>query len=142
MPTSPAPAAPRPRAALWLTGAAALALAVQAIFVLGPEPKSADATDPAAPEAAASLDSTAFTLEETATMLPGATPTDSAARPATDSTLRPSPFDGSELRPVAPVNDEKTPRNIDTAALRPPPASLSAPLPASLPDSTDGAPRQ
>ncbi len=66
----PSAESPRPpHAAGWLIGAFVLALAVQAIFLLMPEPKSAGATDSTAAEAAAPLDSTAFTLEEDQTVL-------------------------------------------------------------------------
>lgn len=67
---------------------------VLGIFVLMPEPKSAGATDPAAPVATLDLDTTAFTLEEDHTPLPlpdsagMAAPVDSGARPlpAADTT--------------------------------------------------------
>lgn len=85
MPPPSASASSSPRAGLWLTGAAALALAVQAIFVLMPAPQSAgatDAADAAAPGGAAEVvaDSAAFLLEDDTTPLPG-------EGPATDSTV-------------------------------------------------------
>jgi hypothetical protein len=110
--------ASRPRAALWLTGAAVLALAVQAIFLLMPEPKSAGAPDPATPEISTPLDSNAFTLEEDHTVLP--TETDNSADstaasaaaadsvPSTDAP-QPKPAPKPELEEFLP------PVRVDTA---------------------------
>lgn len=93
VPVSPVPDSPRPRAALWLTGAAALALAVQAIFVLVPEPKSAGATDPAAPEAeaAAPLDPTRLDPA-----------VENAFLPAEGSLMRPARTDSVTIAPAEP----------------------------------------
>ncbi|MBC7449074.1 MAG: hypothetical protein H7330_13560 [Hymenobacteraceae bacterium] len=125
MPPLPASAAPslRPRAAWWLTGAAALALAVQAIFLFVPEPKSAGATDPGAPEVTPSgPDSTAFTLPEDPTVLP------TEQQLAPDSTaLAPTTADSSAVAVPAlpaPSRDSVAPVSADSAGkLRP--ASLS-----------------
>jgi hypothetical protein len=102
-------------------GAATLALAVQAIFLLMPEPKSADAADALAPELASATDSTAFTLAEDATVLPRDTAfiTDTATARPPDSTQT-APAEVPDVQPAVPL-----PVRPDSAVVSPKPVADS-----------------
>lgn len=115
-------------------GAAVLAGGVQAIFLLMPEPQSAGATEPGAPEAIAAFDSTAFTLEEDSSVLPGP-----ERRGQADSLRRwPRPDSVTLVAPAVPepaVDQHRHALDSAAAVLLVPRVS-PVPAPTSIPDST------